>query len=197
MDDPQVAQLLDWCRRALSNSIKAVVIAIDGHSAAGKSTLADRLSAAFDVALIRGDDFYSVMKEEARAGLSPRQSVELYYDWKRMRHQALIPLLDRRPAVYRPYDWKANRLYAKTVTVEPAPLVVAEGLFVARPELMDLISLAVLVEADPEIRAVRQGERDDDAIWVQRWDEAERFYFSNIRPPVTFDIHVNGVAQDD
>lgn len=196
MDDLQVTQLLDWCGRAQSGSNEAVCIAIDGHSAAGKSTLADRLSCALDVALVRGDDFYSVMEERARARLSPREGVERYYDWMRMRDQALIPLLDGRPAVHRPYDWEANRLYSQTVTVEPAPLVVVEGLFVARPELMDLISLAVLVEADPEIRAIRQGARDDDAIWVQRWDDAERYYFNIIRPPGTFDIRVTGVAQD-
>ncbi|MFP3883545.1 MAG: uridine kinase [Actinomycetota bacterium] len=179
----------------MSGSPEAVCIAIDGHSAAGKSTLADRLSGIFDVALVRVDDFYSVMEEEVRARLSPREGVESYFDWKRMRDQALIPLLDGRPAAYQPYDWHTNVLHPQATTVEPAPLVVVEGLFAARPELMDLISLTVLVEVDPEIRMERQAERDDEAIWVQRWDEAERYYFDNIRPAATFDIRVVGDAQ--
>lgn len=191
-----MARLLDWCRRALTGSGEAVCIAIDGHSAAGKSTLAGRLSGVFDVALVSVDDFYSVMEDEVRARLSPREGVEYYFDWKRMRDQALIPLLEGRPAVYRPYDWDTNLLHPQTATVEPAPLVVVEGLFAARPELMDLISLTVLVEADPEIRAERQAERDDEAIWVQRWDKAERYYFDNIRPTATFDIRVAGDAQN-
>lgn len=189
MDDSQIAPLLDHCRRALSSGT-TVCVAIDGHSAAGKSTLADLLADTFGVALVRGDDFYSVMDEEARAELSPREGVELYYDWVRMRDEALIPLLDGKPAVYRPYDWEANRLFIQTVTVEPALLVVVEGLFVARPELMDLISIAVLVKADPETRTVRQQQRDDDASWVKRWDAAERYYFSSIRPPSSFDLRI-------
>lgn len=191
----QVTHLLDRCQRTLSRSNRAVCVAIDGHSAAGKSTLAYRLVDAFGAALVGGDDFYSVMDEEARASLSPRGGVELYYDWMRMRDEALIPLLDGRPAVYRPYDWETNRLFTRTVTVEPASLVVVEGLFVARPELTDRISLAVLVEADPVIRAVRQQQRDDDEAWVQRWDEAERYYFSNIRPPSSFDLCIAGIGR--
>lgn len=193
--DVQVTQLFDRCQDALDRASKAVCIAIDGHSAAGKSTLAHHLVDVFGAALVGGDDFYAVMDEDARARLSPRKGVELYYDWMLMRREALVPLLNGRQAVYRPYDWETNRLFARSMTVEPAPLVVVEGLFVARPELTDLISLAVLVEADPEVRALRQQQRDDDETWVQRWDEAERYYFSNIRPPNSFDVRITCVGE--
>lgn len=190
VDHPAYHLLLDRCQQALESSSRAVCIAIDGHSAAGKSTLAHCLADVFGAALVVGDDFYAVMDEEARARLSPLEGVELYYDWMRMRNEALVPLLDGRQAVYRPYAWESNHLSTRTVTLEPTPLVVVEGLFVARPELTDLISLAVLVEANPEVRAVRQQYRDDDEAWVQRWDEAERYYFSNVRPPNSFDVRI-------
>jgi uridine kinase len=186
--------LVARCRRAMSQASGPAAIAIDGHSAAGKSTLADRLTSKLDVdvAVVRGDDFYSVMAEKVRARLSPPEGVEHYFDWRRMRDQAITPLLDRVSAVYRPYDWANNKLSAQEVRIDPAHLVIVEGLFVARPEISGLFDLTVLVESDPQIRAVRQGQRDDDEVWVRRWDDAERYYFENVRPPDSFDIRISG-----
>jgi hypothetical protein len=46
------------------------VVAVDGHSAAGKSTFADALASRTGAALARGDDFYRVMDEAERAELA-------------------------------------------------------------------------------------------------------------------------------
>lgn len=40
------------------------MVAVDGHSAAGKSTFAAALAACTAAALVPGDDFYRVMDEE-------------------------------------------------------------------------------------------------------------------------------------
>ena len=86
------------------------MVAIDGHSAAGKSTFAAALAARLDAALVPGDDFYRVMKNEERAQLSPSEGVERYFDWERMRAEVLVRLRDGRDAVYRPYDWGSGVL---------------------------------------------------------------------------------------
>jgi len=47
-----------------------VLVAIDGHSAAGKSTLARALQSRIEnVQIVCGDDFYRVMPEAERFGL--------------------------------------------------------------------------------------------------------------------------------
>jgi uridine kinase len=68
---------------------------------------------------------------------------------------------------------------------------VLEGAFSTRPELADLVDLSVLVHAPVDERARRIGLRDDasfSAAWHTRWDAAEAFYFSEVRPPSSFDV---------
>jgi len=62
---------------------------------------------------------------------------------------------------------------------------------VARPELRHLVDVAVLVTEDAETRATRQRDRADASDdWLRRWDDAERWYFENVRPPSSFDVIV-------
>lgn len=56
------------------------LIAIDGHSAAGKSTLARTLQRVLEnVQIIFGDDFYRVMTEAERFRLSVVEGYGRYY----------------------------------------------------------------------------------------------------------------------
>ncbi len=191
IDASRLAGLVDRCERALNGSV--VAVAADGHSAAGKSSVAGYLAEVFDVALVPGDDFYSVMDNETRAALSPVQGVDRYYDWRRMCSEAIIPLLAVMPATYRPYQWDTNALAEWTVTIASAPLVVIEGLFVARPELAHLIDITVVVEAHSTTRAARQAHRADATNdWLERWDRAERYYFEAVRPTSSFDVQISG-----
>jgi cytidylate kinase len=73
---------LDTAARRLADGLEDGVrlVAIDGHSAAGKSTFAAALAVRTDAALISGDDFYRVMPESARARLSAWEGIEHYFD---------------------------------------------------------------------------------------------------------------------
>lgn len=172
-----------------------VVVAVDGHSAAGKSTFARRLSVRLSAAVVSGDDFYRVMDPTERARLDPAEGADRYYDWERMLAEALAPLYGGRPARYRPYDWETNALGRRLVTVAPQPRVIVEGLFVSRPELNTMVDLTVLVMAEPDVRHQRQLDRADASdAWLQRWDAAERWYFNHVRPPGSFDVVINSTA---
>ena len=46
------------------------IVAVDGHSAAGKSAFADRLSQRVDASIVHGDDFYRVMDDSERERLT-------------------------------------------------------------------------------------------------------------------------------
>jgi uridine kinase len=169
------------------------VIAIDGYSAAGKSSFADALASRTGAALVRGDDFYRVMDEDERARLAPLDGIERYYDWQRMRDEVLRPLRAGRAAVYYPYDWESGRLAGESVTISALPVLIVEGLFVSRPELQPLIDLSILIDAPPAVRLRRQVERSDASPeWLARWDAAERTFFRRVCPPETFEIIVRG-----
>jgi uridine kinase len=173
-----------------ARSDRTRVVAVDGHSAAGKSTFAATLAHHARAALLRGDDFYRVMNEAERAELGPAEGVELYYDWQRLRDQVLAPLCAGSTASYRPYDWATGRLSDHVSTVS-AKAIVLEGLFVSRPELGSFVDRSILVDAPATVRRRRQMERADASDeWLERWDAAERYFFEHIRPPGTFDIVV-------
>jgi uridine kinase len=171
------------------------VVAADGHSAAGKSTFAGGLAERMPAAVVAGDDFYRVMDEDERAALTPAEGAAWYYDWERLRDEALLPLRDRRPAVFRPYEWEANDLADRVITIAPEPLIIVEGLFVSRPELAHVVDIAVLVVADAGSRRRRQGDRADASKeWLERWDAAERWYFEHLRQRSSFDVVITGSA---
>src|SRR5262249_34118323 len=72
-----------------------------------------------------------------------------------------------------------------------APVIILDGAYASRPELADLIELTVLVDTPARVRHARSTRRDAPAFlraWHERWDAAEEYYFSQVRPPSAFDI---------
>jgi uridine kinase len=168
-----------------------VTVALDGFSGSGKSTLARKLAREVGpAAVVAGDDFYRVMDEGRRRELSPEDGMARYFDWERLRTEALVPLRSGVPARYRPYDWQSGGgLEQRVVEVRPAAVVVVDGVYSARPELSDLVDLAVLVDTSPSVRQQRLAQRGrSGGDWDARWDAAERVYFSTVRPPESFDF---------
>jgi len=132
---------------------RPLLIALDGPSAAGTSTLALAVGLRLSASVVAGDDFYRDMPEEQRWTLTAAQGVAEYFDWQRLRHELLEPLRAGRAARYRPFSWRPEGgLDDRVVTVDPAPIVVLEGIYAARPELRDLVDLAVLVETPADER---------------------------------------------
>jgi uridine kinase len=117
---------------------------------------------------------------------------ERYIDWRRLRHEALEPLLARSAASWHPYDWeRGGGLVPELTIVQPAAVVILDGVYSARPELADLVSLSVLVEVPPEVRRARVARRDGGIDgWYERWAAAERHYLTHVRPPGSFDLVV-------
>ena len=118
-------------------------------------------------------------------------------DWRRLRIEALEPLVRGEAVSYRPYDWEAHD--GRLAGPKPMPasdLVIVDGVYSARPELADLVDLAVLVEADEAVRGNRLAGREaDEPEWVAFWERAERHYFRFVRPPSSFDLRLAGLDE--
>ena len=72
-------------------------------------------------------------------------------------------------------------------------MIVLEGAYSSRPELADLVNLSVLVDSPVGVRHRRLAAREDGEFlrcWHARWDEAEAYYFSRVRPKASFDLIV-------
>ncbi len=177
---------------------RVIVVALDGRSGAGKSTLAAAMADTVDAAIVHVDDFYRDIPEADRLELSPAQGVDRYFDWERIREEALATLVRRERARFRCFNWAAGGGLTSAVTLDPRDIVIVEGVYSARPEFDDFLDLKVLVEVANEDREQRRRgrprtvSRNDPHGWDARWDAAERVYFDVIRPRNTFDLVVSG-----
>jgi uridine kinase len=177
---------------------RSIVVALDGHSNAGKSTLSAAVAERIDAAVVHVDDFYRDMPESKRLELTAAKGFDRYFDWERLRAEAILPLAQRTRAQYDCFDWMAGHGLTESVTIEPRDVVLVEGVYAARPEFDELLDLKVLVEATEAIRAERRKElartvsRDDPSGWDARWYAAELHYFGAVRPREAFDLIVRG-----
>lgn len=180
---------------------RPVLVALDGGSGSGKSTLAALLCTRLGAVVVPGDDFYAAGVTDAEWDRrTPRERAEDVIDWRRLRAQALNPLLAGVRAEWYPFDAAAgprpDGTYAtrdRAEVREPSPVVVLDGAYSARPELADLVDLSVLVAVPVAVRHQRLAKREAPdvlAAWHRRWDEAEAWYFSHVRPASAFDLVV-------
>src|SRR3954453_12968588 len=147
---------LDAIVTAVQERPRPCVIAIDGFSAAGKSTIGAALATKLGAVLLHMDDFYRDMADKERLALSAARGVALYFDWARLRAEALLPLRSGDVARFAAFDWEAGTGLGAIQTVEPRDLIVLEGVYSARPELADLVDLAVFVSAPADARRARR-----------------------------------------
>jgi uridine kinase len=185
----------------LGGRSRPLLVAIDGQSGSGKSELAALVAAGLDAVVVPSDDFYAAHISDAEwDARTPAKRAADVIDWRRLRAEAVEPLLEGRPASWHPFDFDAKRpdgtfpLATSPVTREPAAVVVLDGAYSSRPELADLIDLSVLVDVPTAERHRRLVERDGEAYtdtWQERWGVAEDYYFSAVRPPSSFDLVVN------
>lgn len=166
------------------------IVAIDGRSGVGKSTLAKVLTERLDTCVIEGDDFYAG-GIELRTD-RPASRAAACIDWTRQR-SVLEALRAGREARWRAFDWEAfdGRLYDEPTEIRPRPVVILEGSYAARPELADLLDLRVALVVPDEVRFARLAAREG-AIgpWERQWHEAEEFYFEAVMPTAKFDMVV-------
>jgi uridine kinase len=187
---PAARQIVDaisgWRREAGAT----LVVAIDGHGAAGKSALAEAVGALLVASLVHVDHFFREAGSTGAAGGSPMAA---YYDWQRLRREALGPLRRGERASFRAFDWERNGYLPDPVVVEPAELILVEGVSSTTAALAELVDRTVLVVTPESERVARLHERIADAVWDDAWLTAERGYFA-ARHESWFDLVVSGSA---
>lgn len=168
--------------------------AIDGGGGAGKSTLARGIEDAFAgcVSIVRCDDFYRPLSAAEFSRLSAQEAYENYFDWRRLRDEALTPLRNGQPARYQRYDWSSDRL-AEWIAVEPREIVLIEGVFSTRPELRAMIDVAIFIETPRDERVRRMLARSQPSTaWIDQWMAAEDWFLENTAPQRGADLVLEG-----
>ena len=175
------------------------VLALDGHGGAGKSTIANAIAYATGAALVHTDDFFQQLPVPAGGRPARGQALDQYYNWGRLRAEAIEPLRAGRDATFRRFRWERGTGPGGAVTVRHSDLILLEGVFAAAPELSDLVDRSVLVDTPEHERLRRLRGRIAPEDWDAHWLRAEQAYFRLIRPPASFDLIVAGAspAADD
>lgn len=187
----------------------AVRVAIDGVDAAGKTTLADELAPAIAARgrrVIRAsiDGFHRPRAERYRRGAdSPNGYYHDSFDYAALRTVLLLPL---GPGGDRHYRRAVFDFHADTATAAPleqAPddaVLLFDGVFLLRPELVPLWDYRIFVAADFTITMQRAIVRDQAlfgsaegvrARYRQRYIPGQHLYLQAVRPQEHADAVVN------
>jgi uridine kinase len=164
----------------LATSGRVRLVGVDGFGGAGKTTFAARLArAGGGWPVVHTDDF-----------ATHDEPLEW---WPRMLAQVIEPLSNGVAASYPAYDW-VNRQAGSRVTIEPAEVVVIEGVGATRKAWRDRLALRVWVETESDLRLRRGLERDgeDLAEFWRGWRLAEGRYEVEENPAAHADLVVDG-----
>ena len=192
-EKPWYARLIDKIHSLMAGRTKPLLIAFDGRSGVGKTTLAQAIAQELRGIVIGGDDFFSGGSDSDWDARSAEAKVADCIDWRRLRKEALEPLLGGKTASWHPFNFISGiGLSEEVIRREPAALIILDGAYSCRPELSDIVDLSVLIEmSDDRLRRQRLLAREGHDFmesWHKRWDVAEDHYFTQIAHRSGFDI---------
>lgn len=192
----EIQRALEIIRAAESAMARPLIIALDGRSGVGKTSIGEYFAAVERGEHIRTDDFWIGGDSAYWDQLSPEDRADKAIDWQRLRREVLEPLHRGEVATWHPFNWATGSGLSPTILyANPKKLIVVDGAYSARPELRDLIDLCILVAIDNDgLRRERLVSREGLEYmqdWHGRWDLAEEYYFNHVVPRETFDLIIH------
>ncbi len=181
--------LLARIDKLLQDGNSSAVIAIEGGSASGKTTLAGLLEDLYGCTVFHMDDFF--LRPEQR---TPERFAEIggNVDRERILEEVLLPLSQGKPVCYRRFDCATQTLEAP-VTVTPNRFIVVEGAYSMHPALAPYYTLSVFLDIDSAYQQTRILKRNSPAFakrFFEEWIPLEQAYFAQTHAPTRCDLTV-------
>jgi uridine kinase len=165
--------------------MRSIVIAVAGGTGSGKTTVANEILqrvGAEHIAYIPHDAYY-----RDRSHLPPRERDQVNFDHPdSLESELLIEHLKElragRAVEIPEYDFTTHTRTQRTRRVEPAPVVLIEGILVfVEPELRQLFDVKLYVDTDADVRFIRRLRRDIEKRGRSVESVCEQ-YLSTVRP---------------
>ena len=155
-----------------------IVVAVEGGSASGKSTLGELLQRVYDCNLFHMDDFFLQMHQRTPERFNkPGGNV----DYERFQEEILNPLKENKPFSYRVFDCSHMAL-GESVSVTPKKLNIVEGAYSMHPYFGKAYDLTCLIEIDEQTQSDRILLRNGEAMhkrFINEWIPLEKKYFES------------------
>jgi len=167
------------------NLNRPFVVGIAGGTGSGKTTVAHKLASAMPAGrcvTIEHDAYY-----RDQGHLSPEERATINYDHPASLDSSLLAehlrALRAGLAVSVPlYDFASYTRRRETRVVEPARVIVVEGILVfAEPELREQMDIKIFVDTDPDIRLMRRIRRDLEQRG-RTFQSVRDQYYATVRP---------------
>ena len=158
----------------LTKTGKPKIVAIDGQSGSGKTSLSALIQKLFPCNVIHMDDFYLPKRERSPLWLEhPGGNMDL----PRVRREILLPARAGMTIRYRPYFCQAEKL-GTLVTLPHHLLTVVEGSYSLHPSLAELYDLCVFLtcSASEQRRRLKRREGNHFSAFETRWIPLEEQY---------------------
>ena len=158
---------------------ESVVVAIEGGSASGKTTLAKELEQKYNCTVLHMDDFFLRPEQRTKKRLEePGGNVdrERFYD------EVVIPLINRKRINYRRFDCSTFSLLP-SVEINPGRLTIVEGAYSTHPYFERYYDFSVFLDIDSKLQQelilIRNGPEKAQRFF-EEWIPMEQRYFENM-----------------
>ena len=163
------------------------IIAIEGGSASGKSTLADILKEVYACNVIHMDDFFLRPEQRTQERLL---EVGGNIDYERFSLEVLAPLAKNETVCYKPFDC-AKQALGEAITLHPDKLTIIEGVYSMHPSFERYYDLSIFLNIDPVYQKERILARNSPSFakrFFEEWIPFENLYFAKMKIKERADI---------
>lgn len=168
---------------------KILVVAIDGKSASGKTTLARLLQERVGGNVYHMDDFFLRKEQRTEERLG---EIGGNVDYERFK-ELLIRIRHGMGVYYRGYDCKRQEL-KEAVWVEPKRLNIVEGAYSMHPYFEDVYDLCIAMDIDDRQQRQRILKRNGAELlkrFEEEWIPKESAYFEKFHIFEECDLKIN------
>lgn len=161
----------------LINKKGNAVVAIDGYSASGKTSLAESLKRIFESNIIHTDDFFLPQELRSKERYSEAGG-NIHYE--RFMDEVILPLRNSESFEYRKYDCLAGN-FTEKIMFDKKRLTIIEGSYSLHPKFQNYYDLSVFLSIGKaeQMERIQKRNPENSKDFFELWIPLENEYFKH------------------